>query len=200
MQYRAILSFSTLCALSELSASCCAAKAKNRWPRSHPIRQADINQGTTLMTQTLPSMQTRRSSWSTACWRSLRCPRWWTSSALRSATARHLSDPMYSSPIRPGVPSLYRICFSFLQVMLSRRYDRSVNWNYSGVGTLLKREPSKSGENNDGCMISLFFIALLTTGGMDIYAACEIRGHAHFLRHNPPTSCTAGCVSGVLDN
>lgn len=75
------------------SVSCCAVRVKSLWPRSHLIRRADTSQGTTLTTQTPQSTLTRRWSWSTTCWRSLRCPRRLTNSTWRSATARHLSDP-----------------------------------------------------------------------------------------------------------
>ena len=75
--------------------SCCAVRVKSLWPRSHPIRRADTSRGTTLTTRTLRSTLTRRWSWSTRCWRSLRCPRRPTSSTWRSATARRPSDPTH---------------------------------------------------------------------------------------------------------
>lgn len=75
-------------------ANCCGARVKSLWVRSHPIRRVDISQGTTLTTQTPQYMPTRKSSWSTKCWRSLLFPRRRTNSTWRSATARHQSDPI----------------------------------------------------------------------------------------------------------
>lgn len=93
MQQRCFLYLSSTVLLEISLANCCAVRVKSLWPRNRPIRQVGTSQGTTLMTQTPQYMLMRRWSWSTTCWRSLHCPGRQTSSTLRSATVRHLSDP-----------------------------------------------------------------------------------------------------------